>query len=65
MGKGLKWAISLIAAIVAVTAAVIAVIAFQEELSSSFGRLKRACCNAIPFRKRATEDEYADFADVE
>ena len=58
MCKSLKWAITIVAAVVAVTAAVFAVIIFQEELMRGFAKVKKLV------GIKGKDAEYADFADV-
>ena len=59
--KGLKVLISLVAALVAVSAAVCAIVVYQEELQ----KLYRDCADYCRKTLGGKKDEYADFADVE
>ena len=58
--KNLKWIISLSAAVIAVGAAIVAVIVFQEELLQCFGKLKQLCCKS----SCSKNGDYEDFADM-
>jgi len=58
--KNLKFILSLAAALVVVSAAICAVVIFQEELYKLFRNCTDYCCNAFKLQK----DEQADFADM-
>jgi len=58
--KSMKLIISLASALIVLTAAVCAVVIFQEELA----KLYRTCCDYCKKAIQETKDEYADFADV-
>ena len=58
--KGLKLVISLASAVIVLTAAICAVVIFQEELA----KLYRTCCDYCKKTMESAKDEYADFADV-
>ena len=58
--KSLKFIISLAAAVVVLSAAICAVIIFQEELYKLFRSCTDYCCDALKTKK----SEFDDFADV-
>ena len=58
--KSMKLIISLAAALVVLSAAVAAVVIFQEELTKVF----RDCCNYCKKTLGIKKDEFDDFADV-
>jgi len=58
--KSMKLIISLAGALIVVSAAVCAVIIFQEELQKLF----RSCCDYCKNLVKGKKDEYSDFADV-
>ncbi|MCL2843785.1 MAG: hypothetical protein FWE28_10100 [Oscillospiraceae bacterium] len=59
--KSLKVVISLVAALVAVSAAIAAIVIYQEELQKLYQDCASYCRKTLGGKK----DEYADFADVE
>lgn len=61
--KGCKYILSIIAFLLAVSAAVIAVITYKDQIIEFFGNAKEILC---PFcrEKAKKSDEFSDFADV-
>ncbi|MCL2563045.1 MAG: hypothetical protein FWE08_03305 [Oscillospiraceae bacterium] len=58
--KGMKLIITLASALVVLSAAVVAVVIFQEELTKFFCSCRDYCTKTLGGKK----DEYSDFADV-
>ena len=58
--KSMKLVISLASAVVVLSAAVCAVVIFQEELYKLF----RSCCDYCSKTLTPKKDEFADFADL-
>lgn len=59
--RGLKVAISLVGALVAISAAIAAVVVYQEELQKLYRDCASYCRKALNSKK----DEYADFVDAD
>lgn len=58
--KGMKLIISLVGAMLVLSAAIAAVVIFQEELTKFF----RDCCDYCKNMVGGAKDEFDDFADV-
>jgi len=58
--KSLKFVITLASAVIILSAAVCAVVIFQEELTKLFNTCKDYCCKVA----KTAQDEYSDFADM-